>query len=425
MRKRRLLTLAFAIALCFPALSQERDSVSVSAPFSSADAIHFIRPEFQPLSEMLSLSRVQVPTLGNSLEIMSGMRKLDLMFGDLIGAQESIHFDYYHFSTDQDPQAIRQILLERATEGLDVRFLAENLANPDVPLSNYVGMRNSGVRVRLFTPLVRPLHFVQRLNFRNHQKIAVIDSNVGYIGGMNLAEPYFRSWRDTHLRIEGPAATVGLEGVFWKMWEGTYSVEPKVHFADTVSYPEADRVGKIVQIVSDGPFDGSRTMEDGYQWVLDNTSSYFYATTPYFVPPRHLMKAMWKAAQRGADVRIMIPGVSDVPVMDPLNRFYMRKCLKGGVRVFLSRGAFNHSKTFVADDYLTSIGSVNYDFRSFRLNYEDNAFIYDAPVADYMKERYLSDCENLCDELTPSDVMEWSLGQRLLQGFLWLLSPLM
>ena len=421
---KRLLGLVVALAFCFPAFSQVRDSLSITAPLSSADAIDFIRPEFQPLSRMLSISRAQIPTLGNSLEIMSGMRKLELVTQDIAGAQESIHFNYYHFSRDEDPALVRQLLMGRAGEGLDVRFLAENVANPDVPLSYFTGMRKSGVQVRLFTPFVRPVRFFLRLNNRNHQKIAVIDSKVGYIGGMNMSKLYFREWRDTDMRIEGPAATVGLDGVFWKAWEGS-GLEPCVHFADTVSYPEVDKVGKIVQIVSDGPFDGSRTMEDSYQWVLDNTSSYFYAVTPYFVPPKHLMKAMWQAAERGADVRIMIPGVSDVPVMDPLNRFYMRRCLRGGVRVFMSRGAFNHSKTFVTDDYLTSIGSVNYDYRSFRLNYEDNAFIYDAPVADFMRDRYLSDCDTVCDELKPSDVFEWPLSQKVIQGLLWLLSPLM
>ena len=406
-------------------MSQERDSLCVTAPLSSSDAIYYIRPDYRPLADMLSLTRAQVPILGNSLEIMSGMRKLELMSADLAGAQESAYFEYYHFSRDEDPLIIQNLLVGRAADGLDVKFLAENIANIEHPLSYYTGMRDSGVQVRLFTPMVRPLRFFLRLNNRNHQKIAVIDSNIGYIGGMNLAEPYFRSWRDTHMRIEGPAAAVGVEGVFWRMWEGS-SMEPRVvHFADTVTYPQAGKVGKIIQVVSDGPFDGTRTMEDAYQWVLDNTDSYFYAVTPYFTPPRHLMKAMWQAARRGADVRVMIPGESDVPLMDPLNRFYMRRCLKGGVRVFMSRGAFNHSKTFVSDDYLTSIGSVNYDYRSFRLNYEDNAFIYDAPVAGFMRDRYLSDCENICDELKPSDVRKWPLSYKLLQGFLWLFSPLM
>ena len=424
MIKRFLTIIASALVLSLPAFSQGRDSLSITSPLSSADAIHFIRPGFQPLPNMLSITRVQIPTLGNSLEIMSGMRKFELISDDLSRAGESIHFEYYEFSVDDDPLAVRKLLLDRASEGLDVRFLAENIMNYSNPLGYYSGMKEYGVQVRPFTPAVYPLRFLLRLNNRNHQKIAVIDSGIGYIGGMNMAKPYFRDWRDTHLRIEGPAAQIGIDGVFWKMWEGSSPDPQKVHFADTVSYPEAEKVGKIVQIVSDGPYDGTRTMEDAYQWVLDNTSSYFYAVTPYFAPPRHLMKAMWNAARRGADVRVMIPGESDVPVMDPINRFYMRRCLQGGVRVFMSRGAFNHSKTFVNDDYLTSIGSVNYDFRSFRHNYEDNAFIYDAQVAGFMRDRYLSDCENVCDELKPSDVREWPLSQKLLQAILWIVSPL-
>ena len=177
-----------------------------------------------------------------------------------------------------------------------------------------------------------------------------------------------------------------------------------------------------MQVVSEGPFDGHLTMENSYVWLLDNTTDYFYARTPYFSPPRDVLDAMKRAAMRGADVRLIVPGVSDISIMDSVNRSFFRTCLKSGIRIFTSRGAFNHSKTFVTDDYVTSIGSVNMDYRSFRINYEDNAFIYDQPVAGRMKDEFESDCENICDEITLRDVREWTLLQKVKQGFARLLS---
>ena len=373
---------------------------------------------------MLSVTPTQVPLLGNSLEIMRGMRKFELLSADLAGAQESIHMEYYEFPREEIPMALRDIMMEKASGGVEVKMLVENIVNGSVPLSHYRQMGKMGVEYRFFTPFVRPIRFVFRLNHRNHQKIAVIDHKIGYIGGMNLADIYFNEWRDTHLRIEGPAAAVGIDGVFWNMWQQA-GIEQYTPFADTVQYPMVQSIGKIVQIVGDGPFDGHRTMEDSYVWLLDNATDYFYAKTPYFAPPRDVLKAMKRAASRGVDVRLIVPGVSDVPIMDPVNRSWFRSCLKSGIKIYTSRGAFNHSKTFVTDDYLTSIGSVNLDYRSFRLNYEDTAFIYDQPVAGHMRGEFETDCETVCDQVTMTDVYNTSLLQKIIQGLTRLFAPLM
>jgi len=405
-----------ALLLHFSAFAQRADSLS------SADAIHYIRPEYQPFSEMISLTRVQVPLMGNSLEIMRGMRKYELITADIANATECINIEYYEFGDTSLPAEVREMLMAKARDSVQVRFLAENLSNFPKPAGYYREMRDSGMDVRFFAPITRPLRFLFRLNRRNHQKIAVIDNHIGYIGGMNMKDVYFKEWNDTHMRIEGPAATVGINGVFWKMWEDTYRRYPAPSFADTVSYPAVDSVGKIVQVVSDGPFDGISTMEDSYVWLLDNSTCYFYANTPYFAPPRSVRRALKNAASRGADVRIILPGESDVPIMDPVNRSYYRTMLRGGVRIFTCNAPFNHSKTFVTDDYLSSIGSVNMDYRSFRINYEDNAFVYDSPVANRMRSEFEANCYNNCREVTLQEVYDWSIWERLLYGLVRLIA---
>ena len=421
---RRILFVALAVLISVPGLSQESDTSAVAFPLSSADATHYIRPEYKGLVDILSLNRVQVPLLGNSVEVMRGMRKYESLMADMAAARESIHMEYYEFPRDEIPQKVRGRLMEKALEGLDVKVLVENVTNMKVPMSDYREMGASGIELRFFDPFMRPLRFIFRLNHRNHQKIAVIDRNIGYIGGMNMSDVYFKTWMDTHLRVEGPAAAVGIDGVFWNMWQKA-GTEEYTAFADTVQYPSASKIGKIVQVVSEGPFDGHLTMENSYVWLLDNTTDYFYARTPYFSPPKDVLDAMKRAAMRGVDVRLIVPGVSDIPIMDYVNRSFFRTCIGSGIKVYTSRGAFNHSKTFVTDDYVTSIGSVNLDYRSLRINYEDNAFIYDQPVAGQMKDEFEAACANICDPVTLQDVKNRSFLQKVKQGLSKLLVPLM
>lgn len=421
---RKVSIFVLAVLISASGLCQEADTSTVAFPISSADATAFIRPEYRAFTDMLSLNRVQVPLLGNDVEITRGIPCFEMIMADLAAARESVHMEYYEFPRDEIPGAVRGSLMEKAMEGVDVKVLVENVTNMKVPMSDYREMRSSGIELRFFDPFMRPLRFIFRLNHRNHQKIAVIDRNIGYIGGMNMADKYFKTWGDTHLRVEGPAASVGIDGVFWNMWQKA-GTEAYVPFADTVQYPVATSVGKIVQVVTEAPFDGHRTMEDSYVWLLDNTTDYFYARTPYFSPPGDVLDAMKRAAMRGADVRLIVPAVSDVPIMDHVNRSFFRTCLRSGIRIYTSRGPFNHSKTFVTDDYVTGIGSVNMDYRSFRINYEDNAFIYDPPVAGGMKGEFVNDCETICDEITLSDVSNWTFLQKIKQGLSRLLSPLM
>lgn len=425
---KRLLIAVFALLSNVTLFSQSAESVdssAVSFPFSSADASRFIRPQYLDFTDMLAVDRSMAPVMGNKVEVIRGMHHFELLTADLASAKESICMEYYEFPDGDIPGTVRNLIMGKASDGVDVKLLVENITNlGDVPSGFYSGMRRSGVEMRMFTPFVRPLRFLFRLDHRNHQKIAVIDGRVGYIGGMNMADVYFKDWGDTHLRIEGPAAYVGVGGVFWNMWPRA-GTEPFVPFADTLTYPMADSLGKIVQVVSDGPFDGHRLMEDSYVWLLDNASDYFYARTPYFSPPGDVLAAMKRAAKRGVDVRIILPGRSDVPVMDPVNRSFYRTCLESGIKIYTCHGPFNHGKTFVTDDYVTSIGSVNLDYRSFRINYEDNAFIYDQPVAGYMKGEFESECSGSCDMVTMRQVKDTPFLQKVLQGIVRLISSQM
>ena len=182
-----------------------------------ADAL--VREDFRPLARMMSLGAYPSVTSGNDFEIItSGGRKFDILSKDILEAKEYIHMEYFKFGNDKGGKAIKELLMKKAREGVKVRFMLENIANFPIRPKFYNEMRKAGVEVVRFTnPRAHLLKFVTSLNYRNHRKIVVIDGKIGYTGGMNLNDNYFERWRDTHLRIEGPAVA-SLQYAFLDSW---------------------------------------------------------------------------------------------------------------------------------------------------------------------------------------------------------------
>lgn len=435
-----------------------------------------IREEFRPLARLMRAEGHPSVTSGNDIEIItSGPRKFDLLREDILAAKESIHVEYFHFGNDKGSKAIKELLMQKAKEGVKVRFLYENIANFPIAAAYYNAMRKAGVEVIKFTnPRMHVLDMATKLNYRNHRKIVVIDGQIGYTGGMNINDHYFRLWRDTHMRITGDAVAV-LQYTFLDSWltgGGTidkamidyYPMAKKVapatepvevtaqdplilnNVASTSSatgqqrstgVPAGEAAGvidfhdthptlrdKLVQIVPDEPDLPQPILQLSYEWALQHAKSYIYLQTPYFVPTEPVMDALKTAALCGVDVRLMVPEVADNILMRPANRAYYEEALQAGVRIFLRQGEFIHAKTFVSDDYLSSIGSANLDFRSFAINYEVNSYIYDEQTALMNKEIFMYDTRQ-CRELT---LEEWSARPwycRILESFIRLFAPLL
>ncbi len=414
-----------------------------------------VREEFRPLARLLGAEGYPSVTAGNDLEIITyGQRKFELLREDILKAKESIHIEYFHFGNDKGSKVIKRLLMQKAREGVKVRFLYENIANFPIASAYYNAMRKAGVEVVKFTnPRMHVLDLVTKLNYRNHRKIVVIDGKIGYTGGMNINDHYFRQWRDTHMRITGDAVAV-LQYTFLDSWltgGGTIDKEmidyyPMAKEAGPMVGPsgsaaaEAGSAGmgeeidfrtdhpilkdKLVQIVPDEPDLPLPILQLSYEWALQHAKKYIYLQTPYFVPTEPVMDALKTAALGGIDVRLMLPEVADNPLMRPANRAYYEEALQAGVRIFLRRGEFIHAKTFVCDDYLSSIGSANLDFRSFAINYEVNAYIYDEQAALMNKGIFLFDLRQ-CHELT---LQEWSARpwySRIAESFMRLFAPLL
>ena len=362
-------------------------------------------------------------TEGNSFEIItSGLRKRELLLKDLEEARSFIHIEYFRFGSDKAGREVREILMKKAAEGVEVRFLNNNWSGLiRIPRSFFTKMIKAGVEEIRFTHIRQGLRkWLFRINHQQHRKIVVIDGRVAYTGGMNLNDNYFYRWRDTHLRITGPAVAC-YSASFLESWRdsgGRVSRPPEYYLPACEAEADAPFRDKALQVVEGSPESRPSVMLQGFCRILQDARKSVRIQTPYFVPPRCLLDAIKDAARRGVDVRMMLPKNVDTPFLAPLNRSYYTQCLKAGVRIFERGGSFIHSKTFTADDAIAVIGSSNLDERSFRLNYEVDTVIYDEETALRMRESFEKDQAEAQEILLPA----WTAGRnwyhRLLPAFL-------
>lgn len=447
-----------------------------------------VRKEYRPLTRLLASDGSTCVTDGNGLEIItSGHRKFELLMEDLRNAKDHIHMEYFYFRQDKGSQQIKEMLMQKAREGVKVRFIHENIANIAILPGYYNEMKKAGVQVEKFTKTRWPfVNMVTQLNYRDHRKIVVIDGKIGYTGGMNISDDYFVRWRDTHMRITGNAVA-GLQYSFLNTWitadgeidndfskyfpmcaelpalpsndsakslanAAAPSESLKVAAADkvNVSVPDYDEVegngiaealaktpiqsldmsfklkgrNRLIQIVPDEPESRWPNINMGAVWAVQNAKKYIYIQTPYFVPPEPMLQALQSAALSGVDVRVMVPKKADLSFMGPANRSYFTECLEAGIRIYERSGRFIHSKTFVSDDYLSEIGSANMDFRSFNIDYELNAYIYDITAAKVNKAIFMKDME-ASHEVTLEDWTARPWYQKFLQKVIRLFAPLL
>lgn len=349
-------------------------------------------PEYDTLIRLFKSLNNALPFDGNTADIFTdGYSMLQSLMHDISQARHHIHLEFYIFDDDAVGRLLRDLLIDKVKEGVEVRLLYDDVGCWDVPNRFYDRMRSGGIEVRGFLKVRFPL-FTSKVNYRNHRKIAVIDGRIGYIGGMNIATRYLKGgsygvWRDTHLRIAG-TAVYGLQSNFLMDW---FFVESSLLTASRY-YPPIQGEGDILmQTVSSEPIGEWRDIMQGLMLALNSAKRYFYIQTPYFMPNEPMLSAMQTAALAGVDVRLMLPEQSDSKLTYWGSMSYLDDVLKAGVKVYLYRPGFLHSKMMVADDMLCTIGSTNMDFRSLEHNFEINTFIYNREVARLAKELFLRD----------------------------------
>lgn len=381
-------------------------------------------PPTHPLVNLLRQSQQAYPIAGNQIDTYTHFDELwETLSKDIDNAQKCIHFQFFKIENDSVGQMVSQLLQRKATEGIEVRVTYDALANWAVSSYFFHEMRAVGIEVAGFGHFLPITPYV---NYRNHRKVVVIDGRIAYIGGMNIAERYQKGvhngiWRDTHIRIIGPAVSE-LQTSFIADWH--YATHHLL--TDEKYYPLLQPIGKsIVQTVMVNPSDSWRVMEQAWCMLICHSKRYVYLQSPYFLPSESLLNALCSTALSGVDVRIMLPIRGDKGVAIPYaSKSYYETLIAAGIRIYEYTHGYLHAKTIVSDDSIASIGSVNIDTRSMTLAYETNAFIYDPAVAIQQKEVFLSDI-TFCQEVACQQWQQRSKWQRTKESLARLLIPIL
>ena len=381
-----------------------------------------------PLLKLFANENVNLPFKDNEAKIYTNGYDLFLsLLSDIGHARHHIHLDTYIIANDPLGNLVADVLIDKAREGVEVRFIYDDVGCWNVPNSFFERMRRAGVDVQAFMPVRFPV-LTSKVNYRNHRKICVVDGSVGYIGGMNIATRYVKgtsvqAWRDTHMRVRGGAG-YGIQRAFLVDW---YFVTREM-ITDRKYYPEIDKSinnNCIAQVVASNPISPWPDIMQGYVRILLEAKRYVYMESPYFLPTETVMFALRTAAQTGVDVRLIVPRRGDSRLVGWASRSYVLEAMEIGVKVYFYKAGFNHSKLLVSDDSLCTCGSTNIDFRSFDNNFEANIFFYDKAMAARVKRIFIEDQRNsvLIDET--SKYVHHSVLLRLWESVVRLLSPLL
>ena len=382
--------------------------------------------EYRELIKLFMNQNWVLPFKNNETEIYtSGYEFFPSLLMEIGKAEHHIHLDTFIIASDPLGQIVADALIDKARQGVEVRVIYDDVGSWKTKNRFFDRMRAEGIEVYAFMPVRFPI-FTSKVNYRNHRKICVIDGEVGFIGGMNIAKRYVKgikklAWRDTHVKITG-AAVYGLQRAFLVDW---FFVSRKL-ITDHVYYPvsKVAENDSLIQIVTSSPTSLWPEIEQGYVRVLTSAKQYVYMETPYFLPTDPILFAMRTAALSGVDVRLMIPYETDTKIVEWASRTYVLATVKAGVKVYLYKAGFNHSKLLVADDSIATIGSTNVDFRSFENDFEANAFFYDKKIALKVKDIFLKDQEESVALEDVRNLTHRSFLQRLWESMVRLLSPL-
>ncbi|MEK9199863.1 cardiolipin synthase [Ureibacillus sp. 179-F W5.1 NHS] len=368
-----------------------------------------------------------VLTQDNHIEIFDdGEKKFEALIEDILNAKDHIHIQYYIFKLDHLGSRIITALKKKAQQGIKVRILYDEMGSRGVKKRHFKELIELGGEIEVFFPSILPL-INPRLNFRNHRKIVIIDGRVGYIGGFNVGDEYlglnkkFGYWRDTHLRIEG-SSVHPLQTRFLLDWN--QASNNNIVYSERY-FPAIPKKGDVaMQIVSSGPDTEWPAIKNGYLKLLMSAKRYIYIQTPYFIPDNSFLNAIEIAALSGIDVRIMIPNKPDHMFVYWATYSYVGKLLRAGAKVFIYEKGFIHAKMIVIDDEVSTVGTANIDVRSFSLNFEVNAFIYNRPISHEIAEIFEKDILD-CTELTLEKYENRSNFIKFKESISRLLSPIL
>nr|WP_258007320.1 cardiolipin synthase [Staphylococcus sp. 17KM0847] len=385
---------------------------------------------YKHMIQMLLYNNAAFYTNHNEIELLTdGYAKFKQLKADIRQAQHYIHIQYYIFRNDMLGKEILELLEQKLDEGLEVKMLYDDMGSRTLTLKDFKLFKEKGGQVEAFFPSKLPLINL-RMNNRNHRKIVVIDGKIGYVGGFNVGKEYlglskkFGYWRDTHLRIRGEAVSA-LQLRFILDWN-SHAHRNNIHYDDKY-FPNNQietphNIG--VQIASSGPDESWEQIKYGYLKMISMAQKTIYIQTPYFIPDEAFMDALKIAALGGVEVNIMIPNKPDHPFVYWATYKNVASLIEAGARVYLYDNGFLHAKTLTIDDEITSVGTTNMDNRSFTLNFEVNAFVYNETLAQQVKDSFEQDLK-VCSELTQERYDQRGLWIKFKESISQLLTPIL
>ncbi len=390
------------------------------------DEINDLLDDKIKLIKLIDTSERSPLTLNNQLTVLkNGETKFEVLLQDLKNAKNHIHLEYYILRDDNIGTKIIELLCEKAEQGVEVKLSYDDVGSK-ISRTTKKRLSNSGVNHEPFMPVLFS-SLTGKSNYRNHRKVIVIDGRIGYLGGINISDNYINSsdseqyWRDTHLRVEGDVVKV-LQFHFLTTWD--FVTEDKLQVKSQY-FPQIQTNGAVpVQIAASGPDTDWANIMEAMLTAINNAEQYIFITTPYFIPNPQILTALQVAARIGVDVRLLIPKDSDSWIAKHATNSFLEFLLSAGVKVYRYEKGFIHAKTMVVDDVFSTIGTCNLDNRSFNINFEINALIYDENVAAILKGHFLEDLKNAL-KINSSNWSNRSKWQQLCESFSRLWSPLL
>ena len=361
----------------------------------------------------------------NDIEILQdATMKYPRLLEDIKAAQNNIHLNYYIWTEDKFTLQVKEALMERARAGVEVRCLYDQSGG--MMSNEYIeDLKSSGVDIHPYLEF-RSLSQLHNVNYRSHRKIAIIDGKIGYVGGLNLdveqiEPPAFDRWRDTHLRMVGEAAWA-LQGSFVVSWLNTTGEK----ISGSQYYPEVETKNFMpVQIIQSGPDSQWKAIRQLYFLMIMSAEEKLYMQSPFFIPDESIMEALKAAALAGVDVQLMFtPRGSTYQVPYRAAHTYFKDVVEAGAKVYLYEAGYFHPKTLNVDNAVISIGTANMDIRSFNLNYEACAVVYDADKAKELEAQFMEDLKH-CKEWTLEEYNSLSATHRFVDSVFRLTSPIL
>jgi len=390
------------------------------------DVLTQLTDSHQKLGSLLLNSGFAPITFNNQVEILlNGGEKFQALFNALEGARDHIHLSYFIFKDDEIGGDVLKILARKVGEGVEVRVLLDGMGSMSISGRFIRSMRQSGIQAEWFSPLRFP-YITSRLNLRYHRKIVVVDGSTGFMGGLNIGDEYLSRdpklgfWRDTHLKIEGEAVHT-LQSIFLNDW----SFMTRQEIQGARYFPQTFISNVLpVQIVGGGPDTNSTSIMQGFFNAITMAVHSISIETPYFIPDDSITMALKTAALSGLDVRLIVQGIPEHKVTYLAMHSYFEELLQAGVKIFKYMKGTLHAKVLFIDNNLASVGSANVDLRSFFLDFEICAFVYDQAIVEGLKLNFEHDLTDSI-ELVLEIFQARSVSEKLKESSARLFSPLL